>query len=199
MSRAVFIGFAALLLLGFSGALANAQTGANGVQGAGGLTTAAGATASPRPNAKAVSEPAELAGMLAAQNDARARLGVPVLTWSTELTAKAAKTAKAAAIGSCSSSVAEKVGKAEKASIFWAAGIRRLGSAATAQDISASFLISRWNEGRNNYDVATGLCRTKAGNCEQFSRMVAPKARAVGCARVICANQTQIWACQYSE
>lgn len=198
MNRAIIIGFSAFVSLVSSGALADAQIG-NSAQGAGGLTTAAGATASPRPNAKAVSEPAELSGMLAAQNDARARLGVPVLTWSMELTAKAARTAKAAATGSCSSSAAEKVGKTEKASIFWAAGIRRLGAATNAQDISASFLISRWNEGRNNYDVATGLCRTKAGYCEQFSRMVTPKAKTVGCARVICANQTQIWACQYSE
>lgn len=199
MSRAVFIGFATLVFLGSPGTLANAQTGANGAQGTGGLTTAAGATASPRPAAKTVSEPAELAGMLAAQNDARARLGVPALTWSPELAAKATKTAKAASTGSCSSSAADKIGKTEKASIFWAAGIRRLGAALTAQEISASFLVSRWTEGRNNYDVATGMCRTKAGNCEQFARMVAPKAKTIGCAKVICANQGQVWACQYGE
>lgn len=200
MSRTIFSGFAALVLLGsWGGHMALAQVGVNGVQASGGLTTAAGATASPNPTTKAASEPAELAGMLVAQNDARARLGVPALTWSPEMTAKATATAKAAAVGSCSFTTTQKVGKAQKASMFWAAGLRRLGSKTSLQDISATYLVSRWREGLADYDVATGQCRTKSGNCEPFSHMVAPKAKAVGCARVICPNQAQVWACQYSE
>ena len=30
-------------------------------------------------------------------------------------------------------------------------------------------------------------------------RMIAPKAKAVGCAKQICPNKTQIWACHYKE
>lgn len=198
MNRTIFSLFAMLMLLGSPGDFAIAQALPHGPQAGGGITSA-GATVTAKPVAKPISESADMTGMLAAQNDARTRLGVSALAWSPELATKAAAAAKAAATGSCSMSTAEKVGKAQNASIFWAAGLSRVGGNGAAQVISPSYLVSRWREGATAYDVSTGQCRTKSGNCEQFSRMVAPKAKGVGCARAICSNRTQVWACLYSE
>lgn len=144
--------------------------------------TSTSASTSSKPVAKAESEPVELAGMLAAQNETRARLGLKPLEWSSDLSKAAAATAKAGAVGSCGQTLAEKAGKANEASIFWAPGLRRLGQPA-AQDILARYVISRWTEGKT----------------EQFSRMTAPKAKTVGCAREFCPNKTQIWACKYGD
>ena len=188
MNRTVF-SFAALVLLGITSGMAFAQTGLHGAQASAIATTSADASA----------EPFEMRGMVAAQNDARKKMGLPALIWSSELAGKAAATTKAAAIGSCPVTTAEKAGKDKNASIFWAPGLRRLGPDLAVQDISPSYLVSRWREGRASYDAISRECRTKGGDCEAYARMIAPRAKAVGCARQICPNKTQIWACHYKE
>jgi hypothetical protein len=137
--------------------------------------------------------------MLAAQNDSRSRMGVPALVWSAELSAKAQATVKAASTGTCSLSNTQRVGRDSGAAIYWVAGLRRLGGGDASQDISPAYLISRWRDGRSEYDAATGMCRTRTASCEPYAKMVAPKARAVGCAKTLCSNQAQVWACYYSE
>lgn len=188
MNRTIF-SFAAVVLLGFPGGTVIAQTSLHGSQASASATTAAEASV----------EPAGMRGMLAAQNDARSKAGAFPMTWSSELALKAAATAKAAAAGSCPVTSAEKAGKEKNASIFWAPGLRRLGPDLAVQDMSPAYLVSRWREGRVNYDNISRLCRSKGGDCEAYARMIAPKAKAVGCAKQICPNKTQIWACHYKE
>jgi hypothetical protein len=199
MSRTVIRLFAMLALLVSMDGLAAAQVVRFGSQVAGGWAGAA--TASSSPVAAPAAEPRDLAGMLAAQNDARARVGVAALTWSAELAEKAQATAKKTSTGSgaCTPSTVDRVGRAEKASMYWAPGLRRATGGDTVQEISATYLVSRWREGRNDYDMSNGLCRTNSNSCEPYSRMVAPKARKVGCARLLCPSQAQVWACHYSE
>lgn len=203
MKRFVTTLLAALVLLAPLGGFAAAQVILRGPQ-AGGLSGASVSGATPRPGEVSgqnplAAEPKSLAGMLAAQNDARARLGLPSLTWSADLAAKAEATAKAAAAGLCTVSSAAKAGKAASASVYWSAAIRRLGGDASPQEIPASYVVSQWREGRNGYDLASGACRANGSSCEPYARMVAPKAKIVGCARAICPSQAQIWACHYSE
>ncbi|MFT3725793.1 MAG: CAP domain-containing protein [Hyphomonadaceae bacterium] len=183
---------AALALLGSLDGLATAQTG-------GAVPNTSATAASTAPAADAGIEPLVLTGMLAAQNDARKRIGVPALKWSSDLASRADAAAKTAGKGSCSINMAERAAKAENGSYYWAAGMPRIAGSNVAQDISASYLVSRWREGSADYDVAKGLCRTKSSSCDSYSRMVAPKAKFVGCARNTCSNQAQVWICLYSE
>lgn len=177
MNQTIFTTVMALLLLGSTSGNAHAQALIQSVQ-----VTSTTASTSSKPVAKPESEPVELAGMLAAQNDTRARLGLPALKWSAELETAANATAETAAVGSCGQTGAEKAGKKGDASIFWAPGLRRLGQA-TAQDIMAHYVVSRWSDGKS----------------DQFTRMTAPKAKSVGCAKTLCPNRTQIWACKYDD
>lgn len=140
-------------------------------------------------------EPKAMAGMLPAQNDARARLGLPSLNWSAALAARADATVKAIA-GACTQSAVYQAAKAGNASVYWKAPLRSVGGSPKSQEISASFMVSEWSVGRGDYDLATAICR-KSGICEQYARMVAPAAKAVGCAKVVCASQAQVWACHY--
>lgn len=188
MNRTIFT-IAAVVLLGFPGGAVVAQTGLHGAQASAIATTSADASV----------EPAGMRGMLAAQNDARKKMNVPALTWSSELAGKATATLKAAAVGSCPVTAAEKAGKDKNAGIFWAPGLRRLGPEIAVQDISPSYLVSRWREGRANYDTVSRQCRVKGSDCDAYARMIAPRAKTVGCAKQICSNKTQIWACHYKE
>ena len=198
MKRTILSLFAGFLLSGSVGSLADAQNTLTLTQPGGGLTSANAAAHAP-PTSTETARTSEMPGMLAAHNEARARLGLPAMTWSADLAGKAAATTKIAATGSCSFNKAQKAGETENAGIFWASGLRRLGAGSSAQEISANYVVSRWSEGGGDYDIATGKCLTRSGNCEPFSRMVAPKAKTVGCARPICPTQTQIWACHYKE
>lgn len=189
----------ALALLAPTG-LATAQVNLRGAQASGGLPTASAATSSSRTGAQGVlaSEPKSMAGMLAAQNDARGRLNLAPLSWSAELTTRAEETAREGSLGSCSRFTAETAGAKDDASVFWAPPIRRLDGAGMVQDILPSFLVSEWKTGRADYDAARGECR-KSGACEQYSRMIAPSARSVGCAKSVCDSHGQVWACLYSS
>ena len=191
---------AALLLLVSMDGLAVAQSNVIGGRVGGGAVPNTSATAAVTGQAAdAGVEPHELAGMLAAQNEARQHVGLPGLKWSSELASRAEATAKAASNGTCSMSGAQRVARTENASFYWATAMRRFAGGNAVQDISANYLVSRWREGSSDYDAAKGLCRTKSSSCEPYSRMVAPAARTVGCARTICSSQAQVWICLYSD
>jgi pathogenesis-related protein 1 len=143
-------------------------------------------------------EPAAMGGMLAAQNGARQRIGLPPLTWSSELAAKAEASADAAATANCSINTVARAAAAEGVASYWAAGLNRLGGGASIQTILPSFLVSEWSAGRSHYDLARHICR-RSGPCDQYARMVSPNAHQVGCARAICPNQAQVWICRYDD
>jgi hypothetical protein len=136
--------------------------------------------------------------MLAAQNNARSQLGLPPLTWSTELTARAEATAGSISEGVCTRTQVEKAGASVGAAVYWAPGVRGLDGSGKAQDISPAYLITEWKAGRADYDTVRGECR-RTGACEQYARMIAPPASAVGCAKAVCSSQAQVWACHYAR
>ena len=149
-------------------------------------------------NGKPVVEPAAMEGMLAAQNGARQRIGLPSLSWSSALAAKAEASAQAAATANCSIYSVARATTAEGGSFYWAAGLNRLGGTASIQTILPSFLVSEWSAARTDYDFARHTCRS-AGTCDQYAQMVSPNAHQVGCARAICPSQAQVWICRYDD
>ncbi|HEX5008510.1 MAG TPA: CAP domain-containing protein [Hyphomonadaceae bacterium] len=160
------------------------------------VTNPAGSQA-PR-NGKPMVEPAAMEGMLAAQNGARQRIGLPPLTWSSDLASKADASASAAATVNCSINSTMRASAAEGTASYWAAGLSRLGGTASIQNIVPSFLVSEWVAGQADYDLARHTCR-RSGACDQYARMVSPAARQVGCARAICPSQAQVWICRYDD
>lgn len=139
-----------------------------------------------------------MAGMLAAQNSARQRIGLPLLTWSPELAAKAEAAASAEAAGKCNVNSAAKIAEAQGVAVYWSAGLHRLGGSAGAQNILPSFLVSEWSAAREDYDLARNQCR-RSGACDQYARMVSPNAHQVGCAKAMCPSQAQVWICRYDD
>jgi len=149
-------------------------------------------------NGKAAVEPVAMTGMLAAQNSARQRIGLPPLTWSSELATKAEASATAAATANCSTNSVTRVAANEGIAVYWASGLSRLGGAPSVQNILPSFLVSEWSAARNDYDLARHLCR-RSGACDQYAQMVSPDAHQVGCAKAICPSQAQVWMCRYDD
>lgn len=144
-------------------------------------------------------EPAGLSGMLAAQNQVRDRLGLDPLAWSAELSAAAAATAESAAEGACSMGSTARAVRGADVSLYWAAAIRRLGGEDAMQDISTSYVVAHWREGRSSYDAGSRSCRSSSPECAAYARMVASANREIGCARKRCPSQAQVWICQYGD
>ena len=189
----------ALAALTLAGAVilpaAEAQATLRGKQPAGPLTSPTQSSTTsglPQP----ATETKDVEGVLAAQNEARRRLNLAPLTWSGELAARARQTADEAAAKSCSRTSTLKAGDAASAAVYWAASLPRYSGGSSVQTISPGFVVSEWQTGREDYDGVTRECRS-SGECQSWARMVAPAARAVGCVRVICQSQAQVWACQY--
>lgn len=171
-----------------------------------GLASAQNIATSQNPPAPAIAqrpvaavEPAALSGMLAAQNQVRARLGLQPLVWSASLTESAGALARTASGGACTLGTADKALRGKDVSLHWAAAIRRFGGEDAAQELSASYVVSRWREGRTGYDAAKGACRDKSLECAAYARMIAAANRQVGCARNICAGKAQVWLCEYRK
>lgn len=154
--------------------------------------------AQPPRNGPPVVEPASMEGMLAAQNAARQRIGLPAMTWSPELAAKAEVSALAEAKGKCTINSTEKTAAAQGVASYWAAGLRSIGGTIGIQNILPSFLVSEWSTGRPDYDLTRHQCR-RGGSCDQYARMVSPTAHQVGCAMAICPSQGQVWICRYDD
>ncbi len=81
--------------------------------------------------------------------------------------------------------------------LLWAPGVRRIDGASLAQNLSPAFVVSEWKSGAADYDAGVGACR-RTGACTTFSKVTSPQATAVGCAREVCPNQSQIWVCRFS-
>lgn len=175
--------------------VADAQAGLRGKQPAGGTITSPTQSTTTSGLLQPATEPKDIEGLMAAQNEARRRLNLAPLTWSGELAMKARQTAETAA-ASCTRSATFRIGETDQAAVYFAAALPRYSGGSGMQAISPSFLVSEWQTGRDDYDSVTRECRS-SGECQSWARMVAPAARSAGCARVVCPSQAQIWACQY--
>jgi hypothetical protein len=137
--------------------------------------------------------------MLGAQNQIRERLSLQPLLWSVDLTDTARATVRAASQGACTMASTANAVRDQEVSLHWAASLRRFGGVDSVQEISASYVVSRWREGRAAYDPASHSCQDGSPQCKAYARIVAPDNREIGCARLICPNQAQIWACHYRK
>jgi hypothetical protein len=137
--------------------------------------------------------------MLAAQNQVRARLGLQPLLWSADLTDSARATARTASQGACTQASTADAVRNQSVSLYWASSLRRLGGVDAVQDISAAYVVSRWREGRGAHEDTGGACQRESSQCLAYGRIVAPENREIGCARLICPNQAQVWVCHYRK
>lgn len=145
-------------------------------------------------------EPREIAGMLAQQNAVRARLGLPLLSWSDELADKARAPFAEAHTSSCMAQTVDTTARDSQIAYFLAAPLRMIGSGPRAQVLTATSVVSEWSAGKSAMDPVTRACdRFKPGGraCESYARMTFPAARKVGCAKMVCQTAAQIWACSY--
>lgn len=144
--------------------------------------------------AKADVAPARLQPMLASQNDARAKLGLGPLVWSSELQKASEATVTNITGGLCTSSIVRKAATPSLEALYWASPVRDHYGGQKPQDISPAFVVSQWK------DRAARLSRCERdADCNAWALLTRKTAARVGCATAVCPNQARVWICRYGD
>lgn len=137
--------------------------------------------------------PASQQAMLKAQNDARAKLGLEPLAWSSDLQKASEGVIDGITGGLCTSSIVRKAVNPALDGLYWSSPSRTNDGGLKVQDISPAFVVSEW---RDRSAKRTGCA--KDADCNAFALLTRPVNRKVGCATAICPNQAKVWICRYS-
>ncbi len=194
---AIFLAFAVAGAILAAAAMAQSRpSGADRVhsltaQSAGGP---AAAHASGRAPIAVVAEkpPISQLAMLKAQNDARAKLGMEPLSWSSSLQKASEGVIDGITASLCTSSIVRKAVNPALDGLYWSSPSRTNDGGLKVQDISPAFVVSEW---RDRSAQRTGCA--KDADCNAFALMTKATNRKVGCATAICPNQAKVWICRY--
>lgn len=140
-------------------------------------------------------------GMLAVHNQVRARVGLPPLTWSNELTAYSQDWANHLAVNnSCRMKHRSAAGRNPKQygeNLYWASHMNWSDGRIEPQRVSAAKVAGDWAAEVKDYNHARNRCR-RGAQCGHYTQMVWRDTKQVGCAMSLCPNQEQVWVCSYN-
>ena len=153
-----------------------------------------------------IPEPKQFSGILASHNQVRSKFQLYPLTWSHSLAQYAQQWVDHLAhTQNCemihrpnyqgeydSERFLQKYGE----NLFWASAEQRENGVKKLQIFSPKDIVEAWAEEENYYDYNSNRCQT-GKQCGHFTQMVWHESRQVGCAKAICPDKSQIWACNY--
>lgn len=139
-------------------------------------------------------------GMLAVHNQVRARVGLPPLTWSNELTRYSQDWANhLAGSNRCRMKHRSDAGKNPKQygeNLFWASPLNWSDGRVEVQQVSAARVANDWASEVKDYNYGRNSCRW-GEQCGHYTQMVWRDTKQVGCAMSLCPGKGQIWVCSY--
>lgn len=137
--------------------------------------------APPREEPAGPAEPAAVAGITAAHNRARAELGVPALTWSSELAAVAEDWARRLAADGC--------GLQHRSDGRYGENLYAVyGTSASPQEV-----VDSWVSEAADYNYKKNRCK---GVCGHYTQVVWRASQRLGCASARC-SEGEVWVCNY--
>ena len=140
-------------------------------------------------------------GMLHAHNQVRARLRLPQLTWSNELTRYSQDWANhLASNNSCRMRHRSDAGRNPKQygeNLFWGSALEWSDGRREPQQITAAEVAREWAIEDQHYNYSRNSCRP-GEQCGHYTQMAWRDTQQVGCAMTLCPSQGQIWVCSYN-
>lgn len=125
----------------------------------------------------------------------RQSVGLPALRWSEDLAESAqewADTLKARQGCKMVHSHAEEVGE----NLFWASAEIFPNGKRKLQAVKATEVIDMFGNEYKDYDYRTDTCAS-GKKCGHYTQVVWKGTQAVGCAKAICRDLSQVWVCHY--
>jgi pathogenesis-related protein 1 len=139
---------------------------------------------------------AEQTEMVTAHNTWRTEVGTPNLKWSTKLadTAQAwADTLKTSQ--ACKMVHSHTAGVGEN--LYWASPLTYSTGKVEVQAVSSTKVTASWGSEKKDYTYASNSCAS-GKVCGHYTQVVWKASTEVGCGKAICADKSQVWACQYT-
>ncbi len=151
-------------------------------------------------------EPVQFAGILKSHNEVRSKFNQQPLTWSDSLAKYAQEWVnRLAETQNCQmlhrpnysgEYDSENYLQIHGENLFWASAEVREGGVEKLQFITPRHIVEAWAEEENYYDYNSNTCQ-EGEICGHFTQMVWHESRQVGCAKAMCPDKSQIWACNY--
>ena len=135
--------------------------------------------------------------MLQRHNEWRLHAGVAPLAWSDEMARSAGQWALRLERGRgrpCDAQPSPDLHIGEN--MYWSSAYRWKDGRTALQPLDPVYVVDQWAQQGADLDPETHQCRT-GRVCSHYQQLVAPSAREVGCARLVCPALDQVWICQY--
>lgn len=134
--------------------------------------------------------------MVAGHNQWRHEVGVPDLIWSTSLALSAQSWADYLKNNQgCTLEHSMSMDKGEN--LYWASAIKYSDGTSQAQQITPAQVTGAWGSEKQYYNYKTNTCAT-GKVCGHYTQMVWKTTAEVGCGNAECADNSQVWVCDYT-
>jgi pathogenesis-related protein 1 len=145
-------------------------------------------------------EPSAMSGMTSAHNKVRADKGLSGFTWSSTLADFAQEWATYLANNNnctmqhrpTSGQYAQKYGE----NLYWSSAVQWSNGTTEVADRTAQDVVDAWASEEADYNYSTNACAS-GKQCGHYTQIVWDDTTKVGCAKAICPDDGQIWACNY--
>jgi pathogenesis-related protein 1 len=147
-------------------------------------------------------EPAQFSGILDSHNQVRAKHNVQPLSWSNSLASYAQKWVdNLARTQNCEMIHRPNYNGGEfqqvhGENLFWASAIELATGQNQQQQFTPIEIVKAWAQEEDFYNYQTNQCQ-EGQDCGHYTQMVWHESQQVGCAIAVCADKSQIWACNY--
>ena len=150
----------------------------------------------------AVAEPAKFSGIIDAHNQVRAKHQLSPLTWSNSLAQYAQQwVSHLAETQNC-----EMIHRPNYSdgpfqqihgeNLFWASAVELATGRSQQQQFTPRQVVKAWADEEEFYNYQTNQCQA-GQDCGHYTQMVWRESQQVGCAIAVCADKSQVWACNY--
>lgn len=141
--------------------------------------------------------------MVGAHNKWRKTVATPDIKWSSSLATTAQTYADKLKTQGCKPVHSGAAGLGEN--LFWASALTTISTSSTGvkttstkpQAVTPTQVTDSWGNEVNNYTYSTNTCAT-GKVCGHYTQVIWKSTTEVGCGNAVCADNTQIWVCNYT-
>jgi pathogenesis-related protein 1 len=130
--------------------------------------------------------------MVTAHNQWRSKVKVPDLSWSSKLATSAQQWADQ--LGQTGCNMKHSTGSYGE-NIYYAGPLQQGDGISSPQQVVEQDVVDSWGNEVKNYDYESNSCHSVCGH---YTQVVWKSTTEVGCGMVVCADNEQIWVCQYN-
>lgn len=147
------------------------------------------------------SEKASLSSMVKLHNDIRSEKLQDAIKWSDSLASYAQQWVNhLAATKNCEMKHRPEQGKFQQIygeNLFWSSASKTGDGIKSFLHFSAKDVVTAWAVEEDFYDYQSNECELEK-DCGHYTQIVWHETKEVGCAVAVCADKSQVWACNYS-